>query len=149
MKYLEHISVMETLCNTVTSFDPSITYVKNIFYPSSLFVNAKTEFQRRRDCSAVVNIEAQGGDTHWVGAGEASLWTLAAIEEFVSFVFEMYDSKLFILHIKAKRNTCVVDMSLIWLWYLYIYKSSVTIIITNVIYVNSSIFIINWQFQGG
>jgi hypothetical protein len=79
-------------------------------------VNAKKEFQKRSKCQAVVNIEAQSSLTHWVGAGEASLWTYDAIHDFSNFIFDMYTNKLSILQIKFAHKTCVVDMSLFWLW---------------------------------
>ena len=40
----------------------------------------------RANCSAVINIEAQFHDLHWVGAGEASVWTLPAIVDFCAFM---------------------------------------------------------------
>ena len=54
---------------------------------SSVFTNVTDVVKNTRaNCSAVINIEAQFHDLHWVGAGEASVWTLPAIVDFCAFV---------------------------------------------------------------
>jgi hypothetical protein len=97
--------------------------VNNIFVvyfsdgDSFLFVNARDAFLQRSHCDAVLNVEAQHGDLHWVAAGESSLWTKAALQEFVSFVFQIYTKDKKVLLRKLLNKTCVVDMSILWLWW--------------------------------
>ena len=94
---------------------------------SFIFVDVQEEWRRRRDahdCEAVVNVEAQGSSTHWVAAGEASLWSFAAIDDFSSFVFLMYEKHMRELELKFLRKSCVVDMSLLWLWWVAHHRSS-------------------------
>jgi hypothetical protein len=54
---------------------------------------------------------------YWCAAGEASVWTVAAIVDFCSFTVEVYKTKLETLKIKSDKMTSVVDMSLLWLWW--------------------------------
>lgn len=84
---------------------------------SSVFMNIKSAIRHREHCSAIINIDAQQHDLYWCAAGEASVWTIAAIVDFCSFTLEMYQTKDNILRIKAAGRTSVVDMSLLWLWY--------------------------------
>ena len=49
---------------------------------SSVFVNITNLYRLHPGCEAVVNVEAQSNNYHWVAAGEASIWTLKAIEDF-------------------------------------------------------------------
>jgi hypothetical protein len=86
---------------------------------SSVFRNITQIYDAgRADCSAVINIEAQGGNFKWTGAGEASIWTTEAIVDFCSFVQEMYQHKSATLTLKHRgpSMSSVVDMSLLWLW---------------------------------
>ena len=71
----------------------------------------------RADCAAVINIEAQFHDLHWVGAGEASVWTLPAISDFCTFTRSMYVDHFATLQVKGNGGSSVVDMSLLWLWW--------------------------------
>lgn len=84
---------------------------------SFLFANARDAFLQRSHCGAVLNVEAQHGDLHWLAAGESSLWTKTALQEFVTFVFQMYTMHKKILLRKLLNRTCVVDMSILWLWW--------------------------------
>ena len=84
---------------------------------SAVFQNMTEAYLKRQQCAAVINVETQGSNVHWVGAGESSLWTRAAISEFARFTVSVYTTKRDILLIKAHRRPSVVDMSLLWLWW--------------------------------
>jgi hypothetical protein len=58
---------------------------------STVFTSVTDVVTRTRaDCAAVINIEAQFHPLHWVGAGEASVWTLPAIRDFCRFTSDTY-----------------------------------------------------------
>jgi hypothetical protein len=84
---------------------------------STVFDNMEKAFQLRSHCAACINIEKQGHDYHWVGAGEASLWTIDAIKEFCQFAMTIYLSHKQLLHMKGDKGSSVVDMSILWLWW--------------------------------
>lgn len=84
---------------------------------SSVFMNINSAIRHREHCSAIINIDAQQHDLYWCAAGEASVWTFAAIVDFCSFTLEVYKTKVDILKIKSDQQTSVVDMSLLWLWW--------------------------------
>ena len=84
---------------------------------STVFMNIKSAVRFREHCSAIINIDAQQHDLYWCAAGEASVWTVAAIVDFCSFTVEVYKTKLETLKIKSDKMTSVVDMSLLWLWW--------------------------------
>ena len=84
---------------------------------SFLFVNAKDAFLQREECHAVINVEAQSSNLHWVAAGEASLWTIDALHDFTLFLFELYTNRKDIFLKKLTNKSCVVDMTILWLWY--------------------------------
>lgn len=72
----------------------------------------------RKSCDAVINVEAQGHNFHWVAAGESSVWSLAALEDFCDFAIAMYGKYLTTLKIKGGQGSSVVDMSILWLWWI-------------------------------
>jgi hypothetical protein len=84
---------------------------------STVFMNIKSAVRFREHCSAIINIDAQQHDLYWCAAGEASVWTVAAIVDFCSFTVEVYKTHLETLRIKSNKMTSVVDMSLLWLWW--------------------------------
>lgn len=84
---------------------------------SSVFMNITSAVRFREQCSAIINIDAQQHDLYWCAAGEASVWTIAAIMDFCSFTIEVYKTRLDTLKIKSAKSTSVVDMSLLWLWW--------------------------------
>ena len=84
---------------------------------SSIFVNVESAWSHRSNCAAVINIEAQNKLFHWVGAGEASLWRADSIAEFCKFTETIYTSHVDVLEAKARDGSSVVDMSLLWLWW--------------------------------
>jgi hypothetical protein len=84
---------------------------------SAVFMNIKSAVRFREHCSAIINIDAQQHDLYWCAAGEASVWTVAAIVDFCSFTVEVYKTHLETLRIKSEKMTSVVDMSLLWLWW--------------------------------
>ena len=84
---------------------------------SSVFMNIKKAMKYREHCSAVLSIDAQTNNLYWCAAGEASVWTFPAITDFTSFILKMYSTKLNILKIKGSAGSSVVDMSLLWLWW--------------------------------
>jgi hypothetical protein len=89
---------------------------------SFLFTSAAKCLEARSNCSAVINVESQGRDLHWVAAGEASLWTQAALEDLAAFIFALYRNHVQILRVKYMQDrSCVVDMSLLWLWQVVLY----------------------------
>jgi len=99
--------------------------IRDVFFgdgDSSIFVNI-TEIIgiRRYFCDAVINVDAQLNNMYWVGAGEASFWTINAIRDFTDFTSIMYKQKLSIL--KVKRYN-VVDMSILWLWWVRHHKTA-------------------------
>ena len=86
---------------------------------SSIYVSAEALWAQRPQCQAVINIETQAHNYHWVGAGESSMWTLGGIADFCNFMDNVYskDSYVNILQAKYKSGSNVVDMSLLWLWW--------------------------------
>jgi hypothetical protein len=86
---------------------------------SSVFGNMTEAQMDRSFCDAVLNVEVQLGNLHWVAAGESSFWTLDALEGFTDFVTAVYSKPAFVqvLSIKATSRPAVVDMSLLWLWW--------------------------------
>lgn len=91
---------------------------------SSVFMSIKSAIKHREHCSAIISIDAQAHNLYWCAAGESSVWTTVAIVDFCSFTFEMYSHKVQILRIKAAGRTSVVDMSLLWLWWVSHQKES-------------------------
>ena len=96
--------------------------LQHVFFGDSdvaVFANMTEAWLRRKDCSAAINIESQGQNYHWVGAGESSLWTQAAIADFCQFTSAVYrDKAQQVLHPKLNNHgSSVVDMSLLWLWW--------------------------------
>lgn len=83
---------------------------------SSVFASMNAAYNMRSNCDACINIERQSNKLHWVGAGESSLWTVPALEDFCAFTLTVYKDYVDTLRIKAKRSF-VVDMSLLWLWW--------------------------------
>ena len=76
---------------------------------STVFTSVTDVVTRSRaHCAAVINIEAQFHQLHWVGAGEASVWTLPAIRDFCLFASDMYRSHFATLQVcrldPAKRR---------------------------------------------
>ena len=65
---------------------------------------------------------------HWNAAGEASTWNQKGIDEFCSFVTEMYTNYIETLLLKGKKGI-VSDMSLLWLWWVTHYKHEKNIFI--------------------
>jgi hypothetical protein len=84
---------------------------------SSVHVNIAEAWNLRSHCNAVINVECQGNDFHWVGAGESSMWTIKGITEFTKFTTTIYTNHIDILLKKAKGGSSVVDMSILWLWF--------------------------------
>ena len=85
---------------------------------ASIFVNVHEAFSARPKCDVAINIEMQYHKTHWVGAGESSLWTTAAITDFCAFTMDVYEKKKELLHTKHNhKGSAVVDMSVLWLWW--------------------------------
>jgi hypothetical protein len=85
---------------------------------NSVFRNITEVCQAGRShCSAIINVEAQGGNMKWTSAGEASVWTVEAISDFCNFTQVMYQDKVNVLATKHRNGgSSVVDMSLLWLW---------------------------------
>lgn len=93
--------------------------IKRSFYgdgDSSVFASMQAAFDLRGRCDACINIEQQGHKFHWVGAGESSLWTVPALRDFCAFVMAVYKGYVETLRMKFKHSF-VVDMSLLWLWW--------------------------------
>jgi len=94
---------------------------ERIFYSDSdsvVFTNMTEVCGKERGrCSAIVNIEDQLHDFHWVGAGESSSWTLKSITDLCTFITAMYKSYVKTLELKYKAGSIVCDMSVIWLWW--------------------------------
>ena len=58
---------------------------------SSVFVNIhQIDQYRQPKCDAVINIDRQKTKTYWVGAGEASIWSIGAIEDFCRYIILTY-----------------------------------------------------------
>ena len=91
---------------------------------SSVFMNIKSATKHREHCSAIISIDAQAHNLYWCAAGESSVWTTIAIVDFCAFTFEMYSHQVQILRIKDAGHTSVVDMSLLWLWWVSHQKES-------------------------
>lgn len=85
---------------------------------ASVFVNIQAIDSLRPHCDAVINVERQPSNTHWVAAGESSIWSFDAIQDFCTFVVDMYKYHTRTLMLKSGvRQSNVVDMSLLWLWW--------------------------------
>ena len=86
---------------------------------SSIFVSTTSIFNNNANCDAIINIESQSNLYHFVGAGEASLWSLPAIIDFCQFLMNtyMYDKYMKLLYDKKSHGTSVCDMSLLWLYW--------------------------------
>jgi hypothetical protein len=58
---------------------------------------------------------------HWVAAGEASLWTTRALSDFCNFTYKAFANKHVFMSTLRQRflrtQASVVDMSLLWLWW--------------------------------
>jgi hypothetical protein len=79
----------------------------------------------RNHCDASIIIPGTARDLNWVGTGCSSLWTLSALESFVEFMTHIYTDISYkrTLQIKAKNaGGCVVDMSILWLWWVQLTK---------------------------
>jgi len=72
---------------------------------------------QRPNCSSIINIEDQRQNYSWVGAGEASLWNIDALNDFCTFTTNIYTHHLDTLQLKAESGSMVVDMSILWLWW--------------------------------
>ena len=96
----------------------NITHVLFADGDSAIFTSAYTAWKMRNRCSAVINVDTQRSPFYWVAAGEASLWMLPAIADFCKFIESMYSKHVDIISLKFKSTqTNVVDMSLLWLWW--------------------------------
>lgn len=86
---------------------------------SSIFANMTRAYQDRFSCDAVLNVEIQTSNFHWVGAGEASLWTMRALDSFCDFTLSVYSKPVYVRLLQTKNvvRPAVVDMSLLWLWW--------------------------------
>ena len=71
----------------------------------------------RPRCSAILNIEDQRTNFSWVGAGESSMWTYHALDDFYRFATSLYAHHLNVLRLKSQTGDMVVDMNLFWLWW--------------------------------
>jgi hypothetical protein len=103
--------------------------VDHVFFgdgDSSVFADMSLVHSYRPSCDAVINIESQSNNLHWVGAGEASIWTIAGISDFCKFTTAMYKSFVPTLKIKARGGSSVVDMSIMWLWWVAHHKQTAT-----------------------
>lgn len=86
---------------------------------SVLFGNATQALADRSECEAVINVEHQPGVLHMVAAGEASLWSLPALDSFCNYTMLVYQSSAAVkaLQVKNQVRPAVVDMTLLWLWW--------------------------------
>ena len=88
---------------------------------TALFANATMAWKAstRRACDATVATPGTAHAFNWVSTGCSSFWTLPAIESFCTFLLETYKENKYmqILRSKAARGSSVVDMSLLWLWF--------------------------------
>lgn len=86
---------------------------------SVLFGNATQAWSDRSECGAVVNVEYQPGPLHMVAAGESSLWTIQALSSFCEYTISVYQSSaaVKVLQLKNLARPAVVDMTLLWLWW--------------------------------
>ena len=94
--------------------------IKKIFYAdgdSTIFANATEVASMRGSCDAVVNIEAQSHSLHWVGAGEASLWNIHALDDFCDYMIAVYKDYRKLVLSSSSDERGLSDMSLIWLWW--------------------------------
>jgi hypothetical protein len=57
-----------------------------------------------------------------VGAGEASIWTLASVADFCQFAHSMYQNFVSTLEVKGRSGSSVVDMSILWLYWVAHHK---------------------------
>jgi len=72
---------------------------------------------QRPNCSTIINIEDQRQNYSWVGAGESSLWNIDSLNDFCNFTINLYSNHLATLQLKADSGSMVVDMSILWLWW--------------------------------
>eukprot|EP01038_Epipyxis_sp_PR26KG_P006355 gene6355-8754_t len=92
----------------------------------AVFVNVTDAYELRSKCDSIINIEHQAHDYHWVGAGETSFWTIPAITDFTIFTMSMYKDHLKTLEMKFKNHrSAVVDMSILWLWWVGHHRNDV------------------------
>lgn len=91
---------------------------------SSIFVDADKIWESRGHCDAVINVPGQEGSHFWVAAGESSLWSLVAITEFCEFTASMYLKHSKSIETKWRHGSNVVDMSLLWLWWVSHHKTA-------------------------
>lgn len=85
---------------------------------SSVFVNVTQINALHSHCDAVINVETQDSKFKWTGAGEASLWSLHAIQDFCRFTTDMYKSHIEVIKLKGGRGkTNFVDMSMLYVWW--------------------------------
>lgn len=90
-----------------------------VFYSDNdniVFVNVAKASSVRKNCSAMINIELQNSLYHWVGAGEASFWTIPGLTSFLSFTETIYKNHQHVFTEKRKTSN-IVDMTLLWLWW--------------------------------
>lgn len=79
------------------------------------------------DCDAVINIEFQPHLQHWVAAGESSIWTVSAVADFSQFAISIYKYHFKTLEVKARGGSSLVDMSILWLWWIANVKLNPTV----------------------
>jgi len=89
---------------------------------TALFANVTLAWKgsaQRRSCDATTATPGTALAFNWVSTGCSSLWTLLAIESFCAFLLETYQESKYTqtLRTKAAAGSSVVDMSLLWLWY--------------------------------
>ena len=76
---------------------------------SSVFVNVQSIDNLRPKCAAVINYERQSKFS-WVGAGESSIWSLDALEDFCRYVTDQCAAELSHMpHIGLLPN-CIANM---------------------------------------
>ena len=97
---------------------------------TSVFADMNIAFTKtqRLSCDAIIVIPGTIHSLNWVATGCSSLWTLPALQDLTHFITDMYSNVeyLDILRLKAAPapsmahmggGRSVVDMSLLWLWY--------------------------------
>ena len=88
---------------------------------TAVFSNMASAYQQRSECDASIITPGVGNNYSWVSTGVATLWSRFAIADFCAFTQDVYRSKTpnFVdsLRIKQRQGSSVVDMSLLWLWW--------------------------------
>lgn len=88
---------------------------------TAMYANVTAAWHHGRDhCDASLIVPGTARHLNWVATGCSSLWTVSALESFTKFTLEMYTELKYkhVLSLKAKNGGgCVVDMSLLWLWW--------------------------------